>query len=198
MNDTDFADVHKAAQVLKGYDRPWAVCGGWAIDLCLNHLTRPHKDVDFAILRKDQLVMQGYLLSHGWSLEKAVRGQLIPWQPGEWIDLPVHVIWCRHPQASPDFIELLLNEIEDSNFLFRRDVSITLPLEKMIISSASGIPILAPAIVLLYKSAKPEDPSAAADLKNMLPQLSSETREWLANALKKLYQDHVWLKDLSG
>lgn len=197
MNDADFSDVIRAAKVLARYDRPWAVCGGWAIDLHLNRVTRPHKDVDFAMLRKDQLVVQDHLLSKGWALQKAVDGHLIPWRAGEWIDLPVHTIWCKNVQANPDFIEILFNETDGVDFLFRRDFSITLPLEKMILSSASGAPILAPAIVLLYKSAKPEDPYAATDFKNILPELAPDTRDWLAAALRKLHPNHIWLKSLS-
>ncbi len=197
MSSTDIDDVIQAVKVFEDYDRPWAVCGGWAIDLFLNRATRPHKDVDFVVLRKDQLIIQEYLLSRGWTLEKAVSGQLIPWKIGQWIDLPVHTIWCKNPKASPDFIELLFNEVDEINFHFRRDTSITLPLEKMIISSASGIPILAPEIVLLYKSKNVETSLYMVDFKKVLPKLSLETRGWIATALKKLYRDHILLEDLS-
>ena len=197
MSSADFSNVIQAVKIITDYDRPWAVCGGWAIDLSLNRVTRHHKDVDFVVLRRDQLVIQEHFLSRGWTLEKAVGGQLVPWQIGEWINLPIHVIWCKNPKASPDFIELLFNEVDEVNFLFRRDHSITLTLGKMIISTASGIPILAPELVLLYKSANAEDSSASTDFKNVLPKLSSETRDWLAAALRKLYPDHIWLEDLS-
>ena len=99
MSDKDFSDVIQAVKLFEGYERPWAVCGGWAIDLFLNRVTRSHKDVDFAILRNDQLIIQEYLLSRGWTLEKAVNGQLIPWQTGEWINLPIHTIWCKKPRS---------------------------------------------------------------------------------------------------
>lgn len=148
-------------------------------------------------MRSDQLIIQGRLASQGWTLEKAVQGQLIPWQMGEWIDLPVHVIWCKHPNASPGFIELLFNELQDGRFLYRRDPSIALPFEKVIISSSSGLPILAPEIVLLYKSVKPEDPSAAVDFKNALPELPTQACQWLAAALEQSNPDHIWLKLLS-
>jgi hypothetical protein len=196
MSNVGFEDVIQAAKIFTDYDRPWAVCGGWAIDLFINRVTRVHNDVDFFVLRKDQLVIQECLLTRGWALEKAVNGQLISWQKGEWIDLPIHTIWCRNSVLSPDFVELLFNEVDEANFLFRRDISITLPAEKMIRSSESGIPILAHEIILLYKSAKPEDPSASADFRNVLPGLSSESRNWLVLALNKLYRDHIWLKDL--
>ena len=35
-------------------DFPNRYCGFWAIDLFLDRPTRPHKDVDIAILRLDQ------------------------------------------------------------------------------------------------------------------------------------------------
>jgi hypothetical protein len=197
MSASEFGEVLRAAKLLANYSKPWAVCGGWAIDLYLNRVTRSHKDVDFTVLRRDQLDIQEYLLSHSWSLEKAVSGQLIPWQPGEWINLPIHVIWCKNPNTFPDFIELLFNEVDEVSFHFRRNTSIMLPVETMIIPAMSGIPILAPEIVLLYKSVKAEDPAAAADFKNVLPKLSLDRRNWLAAALRKLYSDHVWLEDLS-
>ena len=197
MGSNDFDDVIQAVNFFEDYGRPWAVCGGWAIDLFLNRVTRPHKDVDFAVLRKDQRVIQEYLSTRGWTLEKAVNGQLLSWKVGEWINLPVQIIWCKNPKASPDFVELLFNEVDEANFHFRRDISITLPVEKMIISSTSGIPILAPEIVLLYKSKNVETSPYVGEFKKVLPKLSDEARDWFATALKKLYTNHIWLEDLS-
>ena len=197
MSNADFDDVIQAVKIFADYDRSWAVCGGWAIDLFLNRATRSHKDVDIAVLRKDQLSIQEYLSSRGWTLEKAVSGELIPWQAGEWLNLPVHTIWCKNPKASPDFVELLFNEVDEINFHFRRDASITLPLEKMIISSAAGIPILTPEIVLLYKSKNVVASPYVGEFKKVLPYLSTEARGWFASALIKLYTNHVWLEDLS-
>ena len=197
MNDTGFSAVFNAVRVLDGYGLPWAVCGGWAIDLFLDRITRPHKDIDFIVLRKDQLVLQKHLLSKSWTLEKAAHGRLIPWEVDEWLDLPVHIIWCRNPQSSPDFMEFLFDEVERGEFIYRRNRSITFPAEKMIISSLSGVPILAPELVLLYKSGKPgEDTSAVSDFKNTLPKLSFDSRCWLAAALKQINPNHMWLIDL--
>ena len=196
MNEAGFRDVFEAVKNLDGYDLPWAVCGGWAIDLFVNQITRHHKDVDFAVRRRDQLVLQAHLLSKGWTLEKAVSGQLIPWQRNEWIDLPVHIIWCKNPEAYPDFIELLFEDVTDTHYLYRKDSSITFPVDKMIIASACGISILAPEIVLLYKSRAPEDPPAASDFSNASLKLSPDSCDWLAAALRKSNPGHPWLKDL--
>jgi len=186
MTNSEFDNILQAVKVVSEYDGIWAVCGGWAIDLYLNRITRHHKDFDFAILRRDQLSIQNYLSVRGWTLEKAASGQLLPWETGEWIDPPVHTIWCKHPSATPNFIELLFNERDDFNFLFRRDFSITLPVKKMILSSPLRIPILAPEIVILYKSLNTEEPSNTADFRNVLPTLSSESRDWFERSLRKL------------
>jgi len=196
MTNSDFDDVIQGVKLFAEYDRVWAVCGGWTIDLYLNRITRHHKDIDFIVLRSDQLIVQEYLLSRGWTFEKAISGQLYPWRTGEWIDLPVHTIWCKKSSSIPDFIELLFNETDESNFLFRRDFSITLPIERMILISSSGIPILAPEIVMLYKSLNIDEPNNAMDLKNIFLEFTPEGRDWFVQSLRKLKPGHIWLEGL--
>ena len=81
----------------------WGFCGGWAIDLFLNRTTRPHKDVDIAILRGDQRVVFDFLRQKDWTLEQAVDGKLLTFPRDEFLLLPVHTIWCRNTLARPDF-----------------------------------------------------------------------------------------------
>jgi len=108
----------------------WGFCGGWAIDLFLNRITRSHKDVDVAILRTDQRFIFDFLRHQGWVLEQAVDGQLHPFQQDEFLTLPVHTIWCRKAGYYPDFLEVLLNESEGEQFVFRRDRSIRCRLDE--------------------------------------------------------------------
>ena len=42
------------SELMRGFDGPWYVAGGWAIDLFLGRSTRAHSDVDIAILRRDR------------------------------------------------------------------------------------------------------------------------------------------------
>lgn len=175
------------------YPHLWAVCGGWAIDLYLNRQTRPHADIDIALERRRQLDAQTYVLARGWTLAVASQGQLIPWQVGEWLDLPIHSIWCRHPSHQPDFVELLLNEIDDEAFSFRRDPTLTRPRHQAILTSAAGIPILAPEIALLYKSTRPTEGHNTDDFRACLPTLSPDARAWLHNGLTRQDTHHLWL-----
>jgi hypothetical protein len=169
------------------------VCGGWAIDLFLDRVTRSHKDVDVAVRRQDQRAIQSYLTSHGWRLEKAVDGALIPWATDEHISLPDHVIWCKHSTFDPNFFELLFNEVDATVFRFRRDPSITCSVRQMSQHTASGIPILAPEIVLLYKASNPSQEGYTADFVHVLPRLSLEQRDWLYTNLVKQHPGHAWL-----
>ncbi|HEY9659361.1 MAG TPA: hypothetical protein V6C65_12970 [Allocoleopsis sp.] len=191
-----FRDCLHVAQYMRGFSYSWCICGGWAIDLFINQVSRSHKDVDIAIWRKDQIALRHYLVRQGWKLEKAIEGQLFPWIETEWLDLPVHTIWCHHPDLQPEFIEILLNEVNEHNFLFRRDLSISHALEDAIVPSASGIPILAPEIVLLYKAKTASDPANQADFEGILPHLDITQRNWLRSALIKAHPGHHWLDSL--
>ncbi|HEX8117846.1 MAG TPA: hypothetical protein VF521_11290, partial [Pyrinomonadaceae bacterium] len=147
-----FDEVEKVGALLRDLGCEWYVCGGWALDLFLGRVTRSHKDVDIAVARRDQSEVRGYLRGRGWSLEKAADGRLSPWVEGEWLAPPLHGVWCRNAEHDPDFFELLLNEIDDELFRFRRDPAVTLPRSRMSFRSPSGLPVLAPEVVLLYKS----------------------------------------------
>jgi hypothetical protein len=190
-----FHDLHAVATLMAEYPHPWAVCGGWALDLLLDRQTREHKDVDIAVARRDQLELQAYLVARGWHLQVAHDGTLNDWPPGEYLELPRHGIWCRHLSAEPDFLEVLLNEIDGQTFRFRRDQVVKRPLEQAFIQAPGGIPILAPEIVLLYKSSS-LDPDNHADFQAALPALSPERRAWLRAALTRQDAAHPWLAEL--
>ena len=185
-----FAEVQKVAALLRDMPCQWFVCGGWAIDLFLERVTRSHKDVDIAIARSDQFKVRAYLQQRGWQLEKAIDGQLLPWPDGERLAWPVHTVWCRNDAYEPDFIELLLNEIDEGQFRFRRDRSITRARERMCFKTSSGLAVLAPEIVLLYKSNCPEEYDA--DFQHTVAALTAESRAWLRGALDKLFARHPW------
>ena len=117
-----------------------------------------------------------------------------PWDEGERLALPVHGVWCRNESHDPPFFELLLNEIDDGLFRFRRDTALTLPRVRMSFVSASGLPVLAPEVVLLYKSNSPDE--YAEDFRHAAAALSDEARSWLKGALTKDAARHPWADEL--
>ena len=188
--------IESIATLLTPLAITWGFCGGWAIDLFLNRITRLHKDVDVAILRTDQHLVFDFLRQQGWTLEQAVDGKLLPFQEDEFLALPIHTIWCRNVRFHPDFLEVLLNESEGNQFLFRRDRSIRCALNEAFFISPPGFSILAPEIVLLYKSKYPEEPGNRWDFQSVLPLLNTQRRQWLTRALSKLSPKHEWLQNL--
>lgn len=191
-----FAEASSIAALMQDFPRSWAFCGGWAIDLFLGRRTRTHKDVDIAVFRADQLELQRYLTKHGWTLDIAHDGRLTPWVAGEYIELPRHGIWCKHPRHEPDFLEVLLNETDGTRFLFRKDQSISLDLNRALLRSATGLPMLAPEMALLYKSGNAALDENAADFRSVLPWLDAERRAWLRDGLQHLAPGHPWLAQL--
>lgn len=105
-----YTEPLRVVQIMAGFRYPWFVCGGWAIDLFINRVSRQHQDVDIGIWRSDQLALRTYLTARGWTPEKAIDGQRLHWPENEFINLPIHAIWCKHPTAQPSRIEVLFNE----------------------------------------------------------------------------------------
>jgi len=197
VNVSTRREIYAVAALLADFPRPWAFCGGWAIDLFLDRQTRAHKDIDVAVARRDQLEAQAYLTERGWRLQIAHQGTLTDWPPGEYLELPRHGIWGRHRSFEPDFLEVLLNEIEDGIFHFRRDQAIVCPLDQAFTRAPSGLSILAPEIALLYKSSSLE-PDNWADLRAMLPALNAARRAWLGATLARHDPRHPWLAELDA
>jgi hypothetical protein len=193
-----WTELSSVAELLAAFDHPWGFAGGWAIDLFLNYATRSHKDVDIAILRRNQLDLQSLLLKHGWDLRVAHADRLVSWRPSETLALPFHSIWCTHAEFAPDFLEALLNEASETDFLFRRDATIRLDLDAAFLGTPSGLPVLAPEVVLLYKAKYAAEGPHSADFHRLLPHLDPVRQAWLATALERLHADHAWLSELPG
>ena len=178
---------------MRGFEPDWFVAGGWAIDLFLEKETRPHEDIEIAIFRKDQIALQNYL--GGWVLKKAAGGALSDWDKGEFLKLPVHEIHCFNANGDVNRLEVLLNEENDEQWIFRRDKRIKKPLSELHLTTNSGINFFCPEVVLLYKSKNPRTKDEQ-DFQAVVKHLDSEAKRWLRDALSVCYSEHHWLKIL--
>ena len=180
-------------EILTASDIPWAVAGGWALDLFLGRQTREHADLDVAIWRADQHKLRESLPSD-WVAEVSDNGVLRPWRPEEWLSLPIHEIHARSLNHERDSLELLLNERDDTAWIYRRDRQVRREFYRAILVR-EAIPFLAPEIVLLYKSKTPR-PTDEADFRAALPTLTAEPRAWLRLAIARSSSAHPWAMDL--
>ena len=188
-----FGPVMEVAALLSGFDRPWFIAGGWAIDLFLRRVTRDHEDIDVAVLRRDQRDLRAYL--GGWEFEKVVDGRPEPWREGDWLNLPVHEVHARGPRDATREVEFLLNEAREGDWVFRRDARITRPLSKVRLVTRSGIPFLGPEIVLLFKAKDPK-PRDLEDFDRARPRLGLKRVLWLRGALSTCHPGHPWIARL--
>jgi hypothetical protein len=172
---------------------PWWIAGGWALDLFAGSQSRPHKDLDVGILRKDALHTLACLTA--WEVFEAKDGVLTRLGAGMQPRADVFSLWCRPARTREWALELMLDEAENEQWIFRRQRQIQRPLQVAIRRSAQGIPYLSPEIQLLYKShrMRRED---QRDFEHIAPKLEPSGRDWLRHALHITDPAHPWLSVL--
>jgi hypothetical protein len=192
-----FEPIEAVARVLAGYSRPWFVSGGWAIDLFVGRVTREHEDREVGIFRQDQAALRAYLA--GWDLCKAVSGpdggEWVPWEEGEWLELPIHQLRAQHVDGEPAEFELFMNDVSGEEWVCRRNPVIRCPVDEISRRSSSGIPFIVPEIQLLYK-AKWHRPKDDLDFQTTLGLLSAAQRAWLKEGLEIIHPRDPWLAAL--
>jgi GrpB-like predicted nucleotidyltransferase (UPF0157 family) len=191
-----FAPLQAIVVELAGFERPWYISSGWALDLYLSRVTRVHHDVDVVIARHDQLALQKYMMARGWQFVTPLQGNLEPWPQHMRIELPRHQV---HAHREGAFIDFLLTDLADGIWRYRRDPLIIRHGERMSLTTAEGIRYLAPELVLLYKSRNTSDQERSKDqhdFEQVYPHLEPERRAWLRWALLATNPQHEWLAEL--
>lgn len=193
------ADLLRVAALMEPFPHPWWVAGGWALDLLAGKPYREHEDIEIGIDRRHQQALQAHLA--GFQLFKAaptVEGKpfdLVPWAPGEQLELPIFQVMVRDHASPPLEFEFFLNEIENGEWRFRRDPAIRHPVETFIVRTPEGIPVIAPEAQLLHKAQRVR-PKDRRDFKRVLPLLTPEQTAWLRASIAARIPDHPWLEDL--
>ncbi|MEV4799444.1 amino acid transporter [Nonomuraea sp. NPDC049421] len=189
----DAAPLGEVVALMRGLAAPWWVAGGYAIELAVGHSYRDHGDVDIALPRRDQLAVRRLLI--GWDVHVAAVAQTLrPWALDEVLPEQAHDIWVREHPEGPWRFQLMLDETEGEEWIYRRDPRIRRPLARLTIEE-DGFRRLAPEVQLLYKS-KGMRPKDETDFQTVLPMLSDEQRCWLDEALEKTHSTHPWRERL--
>lgn len=176
------------SDALRDLPVPWAIAGGWAIDLALGRVTRPHADVDVAVFRGDQAALRAALPA--WTFDAVVGGTRVPWPVGVWLEPPVHEVYGR-PAEGAGALEFLLNERDGADWVYRREPAVRRPLARALRDTPAGIRVLAPEVVLLYKSKAPRT-TDEQDFRVARELLDAEARAWLHAALTRQAPGHPW------
>lgn len=172
---------------------PWWIAGGWALDLFLGEVTRPHADIDVGIFRRDAQSVRSTLSE--WEFFEAQQGSLTRLETRSALGKAVNSLWCRRQGKCEWAFELMLDEGGGNTWIFRRDANIACSLERAIRRSGDGIPYLAPEIQLLYKS-KAIRRKDQTDFDAVFTRLDSRARAWLCESIARTDPNHAWLSKL--
>ena len=179
------------ASALRALTVPWAIAGGWAIDLALGRVTRSHHDVDVAVFRPDQATLRADLVD--WTFEMVRDGARLPWPAGVVLEPQIFEAYGHPPDTDPaSEIELLFDERAGEDWVYRRDTAVRRPLQLVLRSSEAAIRFLAPEITLLYKSKAPRTEDEH-DFAVALELLDAEARAWLRTAIARNESGHPWV-----
>lgn len=180
-------------QVLRGVTVPWAVAGGWAIDLFLGFESRAHSDIEISVPATRFLEFAGALSEYEFYVVK--NGLAWPVIGAEETLANSHQTWVREPSIGIWRMDIFRESLADELWVYRRYPNIRRPYEEIIKFSADGIPHLSPEIILLFK-AKYMLPKDEADFSRVVPLLDDRARQWLAGALQMEYREHPWIRPL--
>lgn len=88
----------------------------------------------------------------------------------------------------------MFNKIENGFFYYQKNPSITREVQKAFIKKGQ-ISILAPEIILLYKSRNSENSNYQHDYDMVINTLDKERYDWFMNAMNTAYpKGHKWIK----
>lgn len=182
----------EVARRLSGVAAPWYVAAGWALDLFRGRQTREHGDIEVAVPAARFAEVRDRL--PGYAFDAAGSGRI--WQDASAAELAgTHQTWVRDPGTGQYLVDVFREPHDGDLWVCRRDESIRLPYTDIIQFSAEGIPYLAPEWVLLFK-AKAVRAKDQKDFDGVVPLLTSQQRETLAELLQRVHPGHGWLAAL--
>lgn len=185
----------QVAQELAGFDRPWWVVGGWAIEAATGY-RREHEDTDISVLACDVGAFVEFMADR-WHVWSNVGGVFRPLGEGRApVDDPTSQLWLRRNATSPWVLDVPLTPDRGGSWTNKRLPGHCREVEDVTWSADDGIRYLLPEIVLVYK-ATARRPKDRLDLEATLAVLTPERRAWLRDAVVELDAGHPWLSRLA-
>ena len=201
--------VTRLAGVMATYPRPWALCGGWAIDAWLGRTSREHGDVDLSVFTDDCRQLFDHLA--GWQMiahTSVVDDASTALWDGRQLTVPSH-IHARSPldagplpedgicePASGWWLDIQIDASEHGQCVVRRDPLVALPLADAIRVSPWRIPAATLEVLLFFKAAQPRRRDWR-DFVACLPHLDSAQVAWLRDAIARAFPEHPWIDALA-
>ena len=181
----DALDMAGAVEFFDGFDRPWWLVGGWAIE-AFTGAPREHEDIDVSILACDAPALREFV-GDRWHLWTNVNGLIRP-MSDQYPDLPEPdaQIWVRRNASSPWVMDMPVTPDIDGLWQNKREPEHIAPLDEVTWVTDAGVRVINPEIALLFK-ARIERTKDRRDLDRALPLLDGDQRAWLRDAVGRLW-----------
>ena len=186
----------QAAAALDGVTAPWAVAGGWALDLWLGEQTREHEDLEIAVPAGFFPEIQAPLENLGLKLFENDNGQMTALAQGEAPGRGFQT-WVMDPAVNGWVLDVFREPGDAQTWIYRRTGELSAPRALASGRTAGGIPFVAPQIVLLFKAYVTPRDKDEADFALAAPRLSAAARDWLAAGLEVIRPGHPWIERLA-
>ena len=183
----------EAAELFDGYPGRWWIAGGWALE-AYTGVRRPHGDLDPSIPRHELPLLRRHLAGRMdlWSADQETLRVLLPGdEDHDFLADSSENVWARSSGGEPWQYDIILMDVSDGRWVFKRDSRISRPVDE-IVWSLEGVPYLRPEVQLLHKAAGPR-PKDQADFAATWPLLEPADRRWLRHAVELAHPAHPWL-----
>ncbi|KAA8881924.1 hypothetical protein F3087_39950 [Nocardia colli] len=182
----------EVAERMSSVRSPWYVAAGWALDLFTGGSARAHDDLEIAVPRNGFDEIVGVFPDFEWDVAGDGRVWSFPAEAENHFQT-----WLREPATGRYRVDVFREPHVRNRWVCRRDSSITLPYEELILHTADGIPYSIPEVALLFKG-KATRAKDEADFQRVLPVLDGSQRARLFEWLSRVHPGHPWLERLAG
>lgn len=160
--------------------------------------TRPHADLEIAILAADQPARLQHV--RGWDLRLAAPGAaFVPWN-GQSLRTPYHQIWVKQStyqdktpddfSTDPTMRDFLIKAHDEELWQYRRKNTVTRPISELG-DLRDGMPCVRPESALLYKAAAPRH-TDQRDLAQVVPRRDAHARTWSGTTISARHPNAAW------
>lgn len=183
-------------ELMDGFPHPWWLVGGHSIE-AFTGVRRHHEDLDLSLF-VDAVPDLGKQLGerfHLWSNDGGTL-RIIDEKRPEPLH-PLAQIWVREHALAPWLVDIVPSPAVDGRWQSKRDEDHVADLDEVTWVHADGVRYQNPEISLLFKASQ-NRPKDRIDLASTWPLLAPEKKQWLRQAVARLYPENPWNRALAS